>query len=281
LREYVVSVPQDRCAGLSETVAPFIPLSPAVSDQLIDPVELYAAAIDTSDYVRGVAPIVRQYVPDMGDLLDVGAGGGQLGRALRDPARRWTAIEPNANMRARLARIERGPVIVATGWEKAAVAAASHDTVLAANVGASLLHTGDFLSRCRAWARHTVVWVVHAQQGPHGLVFAGCLPAAWHGEDETPGVDIVLRHLDRADRPQVTAVAEWTFSGVVPDIERLATYLADRLDWAASDRRRLAMTDHLAAQAKPDPGGYRLDIARKSAVLIWGVSWAGICVPSG
>jgi hypothetical protein len=29
------------------------------------------------------------------------------------------------------------------------------------------------------------------------------------------------------------------------------------------------MTAHLARQAKRDPRGYRLDIPRKSAVLVW------------
>ena len=71
----------------------------------IDPLELYASAIDTSDYVRRVAPLVRRAVPEIGRLLDVGAGGGQLGAALRDPALPWTAIEPSATMRARLGRL--------------------------------------------------------------------------------------------------------------------------------------------------------------------------------
>jgi hypothetical protein len=235
----------------------------------IDPIELYAAAIDTSDYVARVAPLVRQNVSAIGDLLDVGAGGGQLGRALRVPGRRWTAIEPSSNMRARLAHFDDAPALIACGWEAADVPAGEHDTVLAASIAAPMQEPNEFLTRCRAWAHRTVVWVVPAQNGPHGLCFAGCLPAAWHGEDETPGVDIVLRSLSPSARPDIVASADWTFSGVVADLDVLASHLADRLGWSASDSRRPQLTAHLAGEAKPDPAGYRLDIPRKSAVLVW------------
>jgi hypothetical protein len=236
----------------------------------IDPLELYAAAIDTSNYVERVAPFIRQDVHPVGDLLDIGAGGGQLGHAVRDRGRRWTAVEPSATMRARLARIADGPRIIAAGWESAELTHQNHDTVLAASVGASLTHSNDFLTHCRALARRAVVWVVHAQEGPHGLIFAGCLPTEWHREDETPGVDIVLHNLAPSAQPRITRVVEWTFSAVVTDLAELADYLADRLGWSSSDPRRPQMADHFARGAKFDPAGFRLDIPRKSAILIWG-----------
>ena len=229
----------------------------------IDPIELYAAAVDTSDYVARVAPLIRQGVGEIGDLLDIGAGGGQLGRALRASGRRWTAIEPSARMRARLARLDHGPHVLAGGWDAAGV----HDTVLAANIAAPLQETNAFLSRCLAWTRRAVVWVVPAQHGPRGMCFAGCLPAEWHGEDETPGIDIVRRALAPSAQPTSVALADWTFSGVVPDIEWLASYLADRLGWPES--RRPELTAHLARQATREMRGWRLDIPRKSAVLVW------------
>src|SRR4029077_1733459 len=86
------------------------------ASQTIDPIELYAAGIDSSDYVARVAPLIRQRLGQTGDLLDVGAGGGQLGHALRASTRRWTAIEPSARMRARLARFEDPPLIIASRW---------------------------------------------------------------------------------------------------------------------------------------------------------------------
>jgi SAM-dependent methyltransferase len=240
------------------------------SSQPIDPLELYAGAIDTSDYVAAVAPLVRRGLSGVGDLLDVGAGGGQLGHALHDAARRWTAIEPSPTMQARLARLEPPPEVVPRGWKEARVPSAGHDTVLAATMPAFLHEPEAFLGQCRAWARRTVVWVVPAHAGPRGLCFAGCLPTAWHGEDETPGIEVVLAGLPPALRPPQIAFADWTFSAVVRDLPALAIYLADRLGWPATDGRRAEMRVHLAAQARRDGAGLRLEIFRKSAVCIWG-----------
>jgi len=88
---------------------------PPQQRRVIDPLELYASAIDSSDYVAALAPLIRTAVPDVGRLLDIGAGGGQLGSALADPARGWTAIEPSPSMRARLARLPLRPEVIATG----------------------------------------------------------------------------------------------------------------------------------------------------------------------
>jgi hypothetical protein len=237
----------------------------------IDPLELYASAIDTSDYVSRIAPQVRRLVPEVGKLLDVGAGGGQLGASLQDRSLPWTAIEPSPVMHARLQRLHVPPHIVSGRWEKAWLARQSHDTVLAATMPALFDHTEVFLARCRTWARRAVVWVVPAQAGPRGLVFAGCLPREWHREDETPGIDLVLNNLGTS-RPDEIAFADWTFSGVVKNLPRLAAYLADRLGWPPSDERRLRLRAHLEAQARPDAAGLRLDIPRKSAVLVWRVA---------
>jgi hypothetical protein len=170
-------------------------------------------------------------------------------------------------MRARLAHLDHSPHVLAGGWDAADAPAGAHDTVLAANIAAPLQETSAFLSRCLAWTRRAVVWVVPAQHGPRGMCFAGCLPAEWHGEDETPGIDIVLGALAPWSQPTSIALADWTFSGIVPDIERLASYLADRLGWP--EGRRPDLTAHLARQATRDPRGWRLDIPRKSAVLVW------------
>jgi SAM-dependent methyltransferase len=248
---------------------PLSSVSAASRQPDIDPLELYAAAIDTSDYVARVAPQVRRLVAQIGRLLDVGAGGGQLGAALQDRGLPWTAIEPSPAMRARLMRLHVPPHIVSGRWEEAWIDLAAHDTALAATMPALFDHPEAFLARCRDWARRSVVWVVPAQAGPRGLCFAGCLPSAWHGEDETPGIDLVLRGLAAASRPHDVAFIDWTFSGVVQDLPRLAAYLADRLGWPPTDERRPRLLAHLQAEAKPDAAGLRLDIPRKSAVLVW------------
>ena len=243
-----------------------------MSSPSLDPLALYASAIDTSDYVAQLAPLVRRGVPAVGDLLDVGAGGGQLGGALRDPTHLWTAIEPSPSMRARLAALDRPPRLMTAGWHEADLAPGSHDTVLAATMPATMDEPEAFLARCRSWARRTVVWVVPAHAGPRGLCFAGCLPLEWHGEDETPGIEIVLRGLQPSSVPRAISFAAWTFAGVVPDLDVLGNYLADRLGWPALDDRRARLVAHLAAQARREADGFRLEISRKSAVLVWGKS---------
>jgi hypothetical protein len=138
------------------TASPTVSISPfPVSDRPdLDPLELYASAIDTSDYVSRVAPQVRRLAPDIGKLLDVGAGGGQLGASLQDRALPWTAIEPSPTMRARLARLHVPPHIVASRWDEAWIARQSHDSVLAATMPAFFDHTEAFLARCReGWCR--------------------------------------------------------------------------------------------------------------------------------
>lgn len=245
---------------------------PANRRREIDPLALYASAIDTSDYVAKIAPLIRRRVPETGDLLDIGAGGGQLGAALRDPAQRWTAIEPSPFMQSRLAALHPPPRVVAAGWPTADVGFDAHDTVLAATMPATMDEPETFLARCRSWARRTVVWVVPAHAGPRGLCFAGCLPLEWHGEDETPGVEVTLRGLSPGSRPRHVEFVDWIFTGIVADLDELAGYLATRLGWPAADDRRARLVAHLAAQAKREAAGFRLDISRKSAVLVWGKS---------
>ncbi len=232
----------------------------------IDPLALYAAGISSSDYVSRISPLLSAL--SIGDLLDVGAGGGQLGATVRERDRRWTCIEPSTSMRSRLAHLNPS-LILPHGWEDADVTPAAHDTVLAANIAAPLTAPKRFLETCRRWAAHNIVWVVPAQNGPRGLCLAGCLPAEWHGEDETPGVDIVLAQLARQEAPASIGVADWTFSLIATDVPGLASYLADRLNWTSTDTRRSSLVEHLMRRAQPVRGGFRLDVPRKSAVLVW------------
>lgn len=256
---------------VSESVVTNSPGKPADRFAEIDALELYASAIDTSDYVAKIAPLVHRLVPEVGELLDVGAGGGQLGSALRDPEWPWCAIEPSPTMQRRLRRLPDPPRLIEAGWQDAGVSDGTCDTVVAATMPAFFDHPEAFLARCRAWARRTIVWVVPAHRGPKGLCFAGCLPPEWHREDETPGIDIVLRRLSAPSRPQWMEFADWTFSGVVPVLGVLAHWQAARLGWAEGDPRRARLVGHLRSQATRVAGGFRLDIPRKTAVLVWGI----------
>jgi hypothetical protein len=56
---------------------------------------------------------------------------------------------------------------------------------------------------------------------------------------------------------------------VVGNLPQLSGYLADRLGWPATDGRRAELLAHLSEQSSPDAAGVRLNIPRKSAVLVW------------
>ncbi len=245
------------------------PLRAADAEGGVNPLALYASGIDGSDYVARLAPLLRAALPRVGDLLDVGAGGGQLGAALRDPGAAWIAVEPAPVMQARLRALAPPPALVPAGWQEADLPDGCADTVLAANMAGPLAEPVPFLARCRAWARRDVAWVVPAQAGPRGLCLAGCLPREWHGEDETPGVEIVLGSLPAGDRPAIVARVDWTFRATVPSVPGIAAHLADRLGLLAGDARRAALSDHLSPQAEAVPGGHRLSVPRSSAVLVW------------
>jgi len=236
---------------------------------IVDPCELYAAGIDTSDYVSRIAPAIVRMAQPVGDLLDVGAGGGQVGSAVRRPGRRWTAIEPAPSMVRRLLALPDRPEVIATGWEGAPAAQDGHDTVLACNMPAFLDHAPAFLDRCRTWARRNVVWGVGAHRTASGIILAALLPPEWHGEAGRPTIDRVMDQLGPSDRPEAMETVHWTFSQVVDDLERLAIHLGERLGWAANDPRGPELLERLADQARPDPNGWRLDVPRSTTILLW------------
>jgi len=139
-----------------------------------------------------------------------------------------------------------------------------------ADVPAAVLYDCErFLPRCLGWARRQVIWVVPSHHGPRGMILAGCLPAEWHGEDETPGIDITLRGLPAGFAPHIVTRVDWTFTAVVADLRLTADYLAKRLKWPEDDPRREAMFAHLKERSRLQPNGHRLDIERQSAILIW------------
>jgi hypothetical protein len=167
-------------------------------------------------------------------------------------------------MRARLARLDDPPHVLAAGWDAADVPAASHDTVLAANIAAPLQAPGAFLPKCLASTRRAVVWSCRRSRAARA-VLCGLPSAQWHGEDETPGIDSAPR---RARRARVGRAREWTFSGIVLDLERLAHYLADGWDGPKPPSR----DDRASAdQARSDPRGHRLDIPRNPPCSYGGI----------
>lgn len=244
-----------------------------MTHQLIKPISsmsIYADGIDASDYVMKIAPAIRELVAETGDLLDVGAGAGQLGNALSNKQKQWVAIEPDAYMADRLSSYPHCTQVIMSGWEE--VTELTHhtfDTVLAANMIAPQAAAVDFLKRCREWTRNTIVWIVPSQRGPKKICLTGCLLNKWLAEEQQTGYERVISQLAKADYPSHTLAVDWTFSYMAEDVDKVAAHLANQLGWELSDSRRGEMRDHLYQQAIKQPSGYLLKEPKQSSILIW------------
>ncbi|UXM96461.1 hypothetical protein N5853_14170 (plasmid) [Bartonella sp. HY329] len=238
--------------------------------QVTDPLALYASAIDTSNYISQVAPVVNNLAPNIGSLIDIGAGAGQLGNALRGLKCAWTAIEPSPFMQSRLAQFVNPPQIIAKNWQDETIDDIAADTVLAATMPAYFDDAVGFLETCKKWAKRQIIWVVAAQAAPKGLILAACLPANWHLENTTPGIDIVLPQLEN-HKPHQMQMVDWTFTLEIDDLQIFANFQADRLKWAKDDPRRAEIYHHLKQQAVTTSNGFSLSCHRRSAILVWSI----------
>jgi hypothetical protein len=246
------------------------PRQRAAPADLASPLAFYAQGIDRSDYVAAVAPRVRSVIGEANGLLDIGAGGGQLGAALCGAFAQWVALEPDAQMRARLARrVTPKPVVVDAGWEcVGGLNLASQDVTLAANIGATLTAPVALYNALKPLSRSAMVWIVPAQKGPRGMCLAACLEPAWHGEAMQPGHEITLAALG-ARAPQSIAFADWTFRCVFPSLAHAQAHFLRGLQWCADDPRLPALRARLEAQAVRLPDGVMLSAHKTSAILIW------------
>jgi len=227
----------------------------------------YARALDRSDYGAAIAGAMRGEAPQ--SLLDIGAGAGHPVLDWLPPGAAWIALEPNRYLRARLGRLRRtGRAALrplAARWEDLpSLGLAPQDWAFAANISGTLQAPRPLLGHMRALARARVAWVVPAQHGPRRWCLAGALPAALHGEDETPAVRLVLAALG-PDQPDDIRLAPWTFRARFDGLDAATRYCAAQLA-IPPDACRAAV----AAAARPLPcGGVELAAPKVSALLIW------------
>ncbi len=231
----------------------------------------FAEGLARSDYVARVGGALAGMLGPSASLLDVGAGDGTLGRRLLTPGARWTAIEPNGFMGRQLAVAMAGRSdgigrVTAASWQDALPAQPAHDVVLAANTSGPWEDAAGFLDLCRARATRAVAWVVPAQRGPRRWCLGGFLPAALHGEDERPGVEIVAQALGAARLPEATVLVDWSYR----------YRFAAREDAFAHFRRHLAdpalepaLRRHLDAMLMRIGDGWLAEAPKRSALLVW------------
>lgn len=205
--------------------------------------DLYAAEPAGADYLDRVGGLIRRYVPDVGAV-----------RCLAGPPDLAEALDGTGTSAAS-SRAGRGPC----------------DTVLVCGRDWPAAPT-PFLGRCVAAARRAVVWVVAADDGKAALgpTLAGCLPLRWLADqrDGPMGVEVVLGALPNGPHPHFISGTAWTMELVVSDVGRMADEAARRLGWREPERRE-AVRAHFAGMARPDPLGWRLDVARRTAVIVW------------
>ena len=221
----------------------------------------YAGALDRSDYGAAVAHAMVGAAPE--SLLDIGAGAGHSVAPWLPHVSRWTAIEPNRYLRARLGRLPHAVTAMNARWE-ALPTLPHHAWAWAANIGATQTHPRELLHCMRGLARERVVWLVPAQVGPRRWCLSGALPASLHGEDERPAVESILAALD--DPPQRVLTAPWTFRARFDGLAGAVDHCAALIGASQRD----AIAQHLTATAVALPcGGVELVAPKLSAILIW------------
>lgn len=224
----------------------------------------YARALDRSDYGAAIATALRGEAPE--SLLDIGAGAGHPVLPWLPDTATWTALEPNRYLRARLGRLRRTDLrALDARWEDLPeLGLAPHHWAFAANIGGTLQAPRTLLGHMRALARGRVAWVVPAQQGPRRWCLAGALPAALHGEDETPALRGVLAALG-PDQPHDIRLAPWTFRARFDGLDAAIAYCAGQLTLPPAACRAA-----VEAAAQPLPcGGVELAAPKVSALLLW------------
>lgn len=235
----------------------------------LNPKAIYAEGIDSSDYIESVVPLINQILVNTGDLLDVGAGGWQLGSALQTHNKQWVAIEPDPYMCNRLYSYSNCTRIIPNGWEDVHLCAHSFDTILAANMIAPQANAVKFLELCRFWTRNAIVWIVPSQRGPRRLCLSGCLPDEWTDEGDETGYERVISQLPKQDYPNHTLTVNWVFTYIAKDIDVVASHIADQLGWDITDCRRAQIGHHLYSRTAQHGTDYYLQVPKQSTILIW------------
>lgn len=257
-----------------------MPLAPA-SGAVMVPVwpnraaRFYAAALDRSDYAMAAAAALRGMLGTPGSLLDIGAGAGHPVAAWLPPKVGWTAVEPNRYLRARLGRLRRTahPALrpLNATWETLPqLALPPHEVALAANIGGPLSAPRALLASMRSRATSAVAWIVPAQRGPRRWCLSGALPATLHGEDDRPGVALVLEELGTVARPDRSTVFSWTFRAHFADAGEALAHCAAQLALTPDAPCHAALAAHLDSILRPLPeGGVELVAPKLSALLVW------------
>ncbi|GGB49125.1 hypothetical protein GCM10011505_32750 [Tistrella bauzanensis] len=240
----------------------------------------FAEHLDRSDYARNLGECLRALMGGrVRSLIDVGAGSGVLGLGLIARGGHWTAWEPNAHMRGRLAAVVAGRTdltldVRADGWQALDTApmADPADLVLCANIPGPIGAAQALHARTRGRGRN-LAWVVPAQAGPRSWCLSGFLPDDLHGDDTTPGHSLCLDELGPDHAPDLVHLVDWRFRARFADHAAARDHMIDRLarrHGPVSDDLAHRLDRHLDQALMPaDDGGVIAEAPKVSAILLW------------
>ena len=237
-----------------------------------DQADFYARTIAQSGYADAVVPCLGG---PFADVLDIGAGSGELtSRVLSDGAR-WMAVEPQAAMQRRL--LAQRPKLTTRGIELLLHQQSWQDlppglmatTVLAANLGATHHEAARFFDLMRPRAQKNMVWVVAAQQGPSTFCAAGFLPPDLHGANAQPAIDRCLADLGSHRQPHALLFADWDYRVVFPDVAHAQAFYLQRLALPEGSAKGQAVRDFVANHVESLRDGVAASCHKRSAVLRW------------
>lgn len=234
--------------------------------------DFYAETIAASNYAEVVAPHLRGPVED---FLDVGAGSGLIaGHVLGDGAR-WTAVEPEpamqARLRARAAELAARGVRLTlhpTTWA-AMPAEACGNVLMAANLGATHYEAAEFHTAMQPRWRREMVWVVAAQDGPSTFCLAGFLPPELHGAPTQPAVERTLAQLGPGRAPDEMTTVDWSYRVTFPNLAAAQAHFLDRLGLPPRSDRAHAIADFVSRHARMGSEGVTVSCPKRSAILRW------------
>ncbi len=239
-----------------------------------DAARFYLEGIEQSNYAERVGGLLHSLLADTDSLLDVGAGGGTLPASFLSRSAAWTAVEPNAFLADALQDLGsregfRLQVLRAVWQQLGELSLQPHDTVLAASMCGPLEQPEVFWKYLAPLCKRRMVWSVPAQRGPRQACLSGALPAALHGEDETPAVELILKRLPSSLQPHAVHVADWTFSYRFADFSAADSWFQQRFNPACRVSTGVALRAHLEQVAVNDGPAVIIHAPKRSACLVW------------
>lgn len=235
---------------------------------------LYLKGIEQSDYANNVGARLLELIGPQTQLLDIGAGVGTISREILAENASWTAIEPNAflvdQLKMHATSLPYQLSVLPYCWQQLNKHELEiHDVSLAANTSGPVYDTKTFWQWQRRLTRRLMIWIVPAQNGPHGKCLSGFLPEHLHGEKIGSSLNGIVEQLGPAMQPDTITMVDWTFRQSFADYHQANDYFQNTFNQSAEPWLAEALSKYLDEFLQSDGNAFYATAAKKSAVLIW------------